>query len=403
MWVEYSRRGKIKYIVKSVVHIACGAQKENRPWVSFAWSLWRLITINNFRRDCATKATRPQGFFPRKHRMTQRINHQWRLAARPEGRIKETDYKWVEEVVPELREGQVLIRNLYLSLDPANRGWVREEGSYMAPIALGSVMPGITIGVVEESRNPNFPVGAHAQGFLGWQEYAVSDGSGLNKLQDNPAIPLTAYLGLFGGIGLTAYFGLLDITNPQPGETLVVSAAAGAVGSIVGQIGKIKGCRVVGVAGSDEKCKWIMDELGFDAAINYKTEDIRKGLKRTCPNGIDIYFDNVGGEILDAVLAMINLRARISVCGMISQYNATAPVPGPYNLINILTRRAKMEGFIVIDYLPRAHEAIPDLIKWHMEGKLKYRVDIVEGLKEAPRAVNKLFDGSNQGKLIIKL
>jgi len=335
--------------------------------------------------------------------MSQRTNHQWRLAARPVGIIKEADYQWAEEPVPELQDGQVLIRNLYLSLDPANRAWVREEGSYMAPIPLGSVMLGIAVGVVEESRNPNFQAGDNVQGFLGWQEYAVSDGAGLNKLPNNPAIPLTAYLGLFGGIGLTAYFGLLDITDPKPGETLVVSAAAGAVGSIVGQIGKIKGCRVVGIAGSDEKLKWIVDELGYDAAINYKTENIRQGLKRTCPNGIDIYFDNVGGEILDAALAMINLRARISVCGMISQYNTTAPVPGPYNLINILTKRAKMQGFIVTDYLPRAQEAIPELIKWYLEGKLKYRVDVVEGLKEAPRAVNKLFDGSNQGKLIIKV
>jgi NADPH-dependent curcumin reductase len=335
--------------------------------------------------------------------MTQRINHQWRLAARPVGFLKETDFQWTEEPVPELQDGQVLVRNLYLSLDPANRGWVREEGSYMEPIPLGSVMLGITVGVVEESRNANFQAGDNVQGFLGWQEYAVSDGAGLNKLPNNPAIPLTAYLGLLGGIGLTAYFGLLDVTDPKPGETLVVSAAAGAVGSIVGQIGKIKGCRVVGIAGSREKCEWIVDELGFDAAVNYKAEDIRQGLKRTCPNGIDIYFDNVGGEILDAALAMINLRARISICGMISQYNATAPVPGPYNLINILVRRAKMQGFIVTDYLPRAQEAIPELIKWHMEGKLKYRVDVVKGLQEAPRAVNKLFEGSNQGKLIIKL
>src|SRR5262249_29875298 len=245
------------------------------------------------------------------------------------------------------------------------------------------VMPGIAVGVVEESRNPNFQAGDNVQGFLGWQEYAVSDGAGLNKLPNNPAIPLTAYLGLFGGIGLTAYFGLLDITDPKPGETLVVSAAAGAVGSIVGQIGKIKGCHVVGIAGSDEKCNWIVEELGFDAAINYKTEKVRDGLKRTCPNGIDIYFDNVGGENLDAVLAKINLGARISACGMISQYNATEPVPGPYNLINIVPRRAKIQGFIVTDYMPRAQEGIAELIKWYTEGKLKYRVDVVEGLKEA--------------------
>jgi NADPH-dependent curcumin reductase CurA len=335
--------------------------------------------------------------------MTQRINHQWRLAARPEGMIKESDFKWAEEPVPELKDGQVLVKIRYLSLDPANRGWVREEGSYMAPIQIGSVMLGGTVGVVEESRNLDFAAGDNVQGFLGWQEYAISDGTNLNKLPNNPAIPLTAYLGLFGHIGLTAYFGLLDITRPKAGETLVVSAAAGAVGSIVGQIGKIKGCRVVGIAGSDEKCKWITEELGFDEAINYKKENIREALKKACPKGIDIYFDNVGGEILDAVLAMINQRARISICGMISQYNATAPVPGPYNLINLLTRRARMEGFIILDYMDRAQEAIPELIQWYTSGKLKYRVDIVDGLKEAPRAVNKLFEGSNQGKLIIKV
>jgi NADPH-dependent curcumin reductase CurA len=335
--------------------------------------------------------------------MAQRINHQWRLAARPEGNLKESDFRWNEEPVPELQDGQVLIRNLYLSLDPANRGWVREGGSYMAEIPLGAVMLGGTVGVVEESRDPNFQAGEHVQGLLGWQVYAISDGAGLNKLPNNPAIPLTAYQGLFGHIGLTAYFGLLDITNPKPGETLVVSAAAGAVGSIVGQIGKIKGCHVVGIAGSDEKCKWIVDELGFDDAINYKAEKVSAGLKRTCPKGIDIYFDNVGGETLGAVLAMINRHARISACGMISQYNATGPVPGPYNMINIVAQRAKIEGFIVTDYMPRAQEAMLDLIKWYSEGKLKYRVDVVEGLKEAPRALNKLFDGTNQGKLMIKI
>jgi len=317
--------------------------------------------------------------------------------------IKETDFEWAEEPVPPPTENQVLVRNLYLSLDPANRGWMREEGSYMKPIPLGSVMLGGTIGVVEESRHPNFIQGDKVQGFLGWQEYGLAEGSTLRKLPDNPNIPLTAYLGLFGVIGMTAYFGLLDITDPKPGETLVVSAAAGAVGSITGQIGKIKGCRVVGIAGSDEKCKWITEELGFDAAINYKTEKLREAFKRNCPNGIDIYFDNVGGETLDAVLARINLGARISICGMISQYNSTAPVPGPYNLINILTMRARIQGFIVLDYLPRAPEALADLSKWYQDGKLKYRVDVVEGLKNAPGAVNKLFDGTNQGKLIISI
>ncbi len=335
--------------------------------------------------------------------MTSRINHQWRLASRPVGFLKESDFKWVEEPTPDLKENQILVRSLYLSLDPANRGWTNEGGSYRDEIPLGAVMEGGAVGVVEESRNPNFTPGDNVQGMFGWQEYVVSEGKGINKLPNIPGLPLTAYLGLFGHIGLTAYFGLLDLTQPKPGETLVVSAAAGAVGSIVGQIGKLKGCRVVGIAGSDEKCKWITDELGFDAAINYKKENIREALKKACPQGIDIYFENVGGETLDAVLSMINLFARISVCGMISIYNATKPVPGPYNLINILTKRAKMQGFIVTDFLPRSQEAVADLTKWYTEGKLKYRVDVVEGLKHAPSALNKLFEGSNHGKLIIKI
>jgi NADPH-dependent curcumin reductase len=335
--------------------------------------------------------------------MTQRINHQWRLASRPVGNLTEANFTWVEEPAAEPKDGQVLVRGLYLSLDPANRGWVREGGSYRDEIPLGAVMEGGAIGIVEESRHPNFQPGDHVQGMLGWQTYAVADGRAFTKLAVNPALPLTAYLGLFGHIGLTAYFGLLDITNPKPGETLVVSTAAGAVGSLVGQIGKIKGCHVVGIAGSEEKCNWIVNELGFDAAINYKQEPVAEGLRRTCPKGIDIYFENVGGETLDAVLARINLGARISVCGMISQYNATEPVPGPYNLINILAKRAKMQGFIVSDFLPRAQEAIAALSQWYQEGKLKYRVEVVEGLRNAPTALNKLFDGSNQGKLIIQM
>lgn len=334
--------------------------------------------------------------------MSTTINHQWRLAARPVGLIKESDYKWVEEPVPALADGQLLVKTQYLSLDPANRGWVNEGGSYMAEVGLNSVMPAGGVGVVVESRNPGFAAGDSVQGMLGWQEYVVSNGQGLNKLPQM-GLPPTAFLGLFGHIGLTAYFGLLDIGQPKPGETLVVSAAAGAVGSIVGQIGKIKGCRVVGLAGSDEKCRWLVDELGFDAAINYKKEPVLASLKKHCPNGIDIYFENVGGEILDAVLALINNFARIPLCGLISMYNATERVPGPYNFSNLLTRRVRLQGFIVIDYMPRAQEGIAELSKWYMEGKLKYRVDVVEGLDQAPKAVNKLFEGSNQGKLVLKV
>jgi hypothetical protein len=331
------------------------------------------------------------------------MNRQWRLATRPVGLIKESDFAWTEEPAPTPGDGEILVRNLYLSLDPANRAWVYERESYMPPVAIGEVMRAAGVGVVEQSRNANFPVGMNIQGLLGWQDYLLSNGAGLTPLPDYPTIPLTAYLALFGHIGLTAYFGLLDVGKPQAGETLVVSAAAGAVGSLVGQIGKIKGCRVVGIAGSDEKCRWITEELGFDAAINYKTEPILSALKTHCPNGIDVYFENVGGEILDAVLSLINLRARIVVCGMISQYNATAPVPGPYNFVNIISQRARIEGFIVLDYMDRAQEAFADMGRWLAEGKLYYRADIVEGLENAPRALNMLFEGANQGKLIVKI
>lgn len=334
--------------------------------------------------------------------MTDRINHQWRLAARPEGLFKESDFTWTEEAVPELQDGQVLVHNLYLSLDPTMRGWASRD-TYLPAVPIGGVMRGGTIGVVEESRNANFKVGDHVSGLLGWQEYAVTDGKGVNALPNLPGIPLTAHFGLFGHIGMTAYFGLLDIGQPKPGETLVVSAAAGAVGSLVGQIGKIKGCHVVGIAGADDKCKWLVDELGFDAAINYKTENVAAALKKHCPNGIDIDFENVGGEIMDAVLAQINFRARIALCGLISSYNSTEPVPGPYNFANILIQRARVEGFIVMDYAPRAMECMTELGKWLMEGKIKYRVDEVDGLKYAPLAVNKLFEGTNIGKLVVKI
>jgi NADPH-dependent curcumin reductase CurA len=280
---------------------------------------------------------------------------------------------------------------------------MNEADTYLPALKLGDVMRALGIGVVEESRHPGFAKGDIVQGLLGWQQYLLSDGSGLGKLPKGLPVPLTAFFGLLGHIGLTAYFGLLDIAPPKPGETLVVSTAAGAVGSLVGQIGKIKGCRVVGLTGSEEKCRWIKDDLGFDAAINYKIESVAESLKRQCPQGIDIYFDNVGGAILEAVLNLINLKARISVCGMISQYNMDRPAPGPANLANLIIKRARMEGFLCTDYLPRAEEAFMQLVGWHMQGKLKYRVDMVEGLENAPRTLQKLFDGSNTGKLILQV
>ena len=330
-------------------------------------------------------------------------NHQWLLAARPEGRVKESDFRWNEAALPALADDEVLVRTVYLSLDPTNRVWMNAADSYLPALALGDVMRGGGLGVVEESRHAGFARGDLAQGMLGWQQYAVLHGAALVKLPKGLPIPMTAFLGLLGHIGLTAYFGLLDIGKPQAGETLVVSTAAGAVGSLVGQIGKIKGCRVVGLAGSDEKCRWIKDQLGFDAAINYKTENVQQSLERLCPEGIDVYFDNVGGATLEAVLNLINLRARIVACGMITQYNAAKPEPGPANLSVLIMKRARMEGFLCTDYMNRAEEAFTALAGWLMARKLQYRVDVVEGLENAPSALGKLFDGSNTGKLIVQV
>jgi NADPH-dependent curcumin reductase CurA len=329
-------------------------------------------------------------------------NQQWLIAARPEGLVKESDFQWRESPVPSPGEGEILVRSVYLSLDPTNRVWMNQAESYLPALAMGDVMRGVAIGVVEESRSSSFSKGDIVQGLLGWQQYSVAQEAALNKLPKGLPVPMTAFFGLLGHIGLTAYFGLLDICQPKAGETLVVSTAAGAVGSLVGQIGKIKGCHVVGLTGSDEKCAWLK-ELGFDAAINYKTEDVTESLQRDCPKGIDIYFDNVGGDILEAVLNLINLRARISVCGMISQYNADQPAPGPRNLANLISKRARMEGFLCTDYSNRAQEAFTEMIGWLMQGKLKYRVDVVDGLENAPRALKKLFDGSNNGKLIVQV
>jgi len=335
--------------------------------------------------------------------VTERSNRQWRLAARPVGAIKESDFAWHEEPVPPLRAGEALVRNLFLSLDPTCRVWISAGDSYLPPVGIGEVVRGITVGVVEESLNDALPVGTHVTGLLGWQEYAVTDGTGLRPTPQGLPIPLSFYLGLFGHIGLTAYFALLAVGQPQPGETLVVSAAAGATGSLVGQIGKIKGCRVVGIAGGAEKCRWLREELGFDAAVDYKAGALTESLRQHCPHGVDVYFENVGGAILEAVLNVINVRARIVLCGLISQYNAAAPVPGPANFGSLLVNRARLEGFIVLDYLSRAQEAFADLGRWYAEGRIKYREEIVAGLEHAPAALNKLFTGAHKGKLVVKL
>jgi len=329
-------------------------------------------------------------------------NRAWKLVARPEGPFKPENFQWTEDRLPDLAEGQVLVRQIYLSLDPASRGWANPAAGYMPPIPLGAVMRGFGLGVVEESRHPGLKPGDFVQGLLGWQTHSVSDGHAVSRVERDPRIPLAGYLAVLGHIGATAYFGLLDVGKPRSGETLVVSGAAGAVGSLVGQIGKIVGCRVVGIAGSDEKCEWLT-ELGFDATINYKREPVLSRLRRLCPAGIDVHFENVGTQTLDAALALINTRARIVLCGLISQYNDMVPPPGPRFLGNVLIRRARLEGFIVVDYEDRFPEAFGPLAQWMAEGRLRYRTDIVEGLEQAPTAVNRLFEGANIGKLLVRV
>jgi NADPH-dependent curcumin reductase CurA len=328
-------------------------------------------------------------------------NAQWRLVARPEGLFKPEDFRWAEEDTPPLGEDDVLVRTEYLSLDPTNRGWAAGD-TYLPAVPLDSVMRGLGVGRVVDSRAEGLAAGDAVSGLLGWQRYAVAPAASLTRLPD-VGLPLEAHLGLLGHIGLTAWVGLREIGQPKTGETLVVSAAAGAVGSLVGQIGKILGLRVVGIAGTDEKCRWLTEDLGFDAAVNYKKTVLRAGLRRACPGGIDVYFDNVGGSTLETVLALINRRARIVVCGLISQYNTAGPVPGPSNLGQLLVQRARMEGFIVLDHADQAGAAIADLVRWHREGRLKYRLDVVDGLEQAPAAVNRLFEGTNTGKLVVKV
>jgi hypothetical protein len=330
------------------------------------------------------------------------INHQFRLAARPIGLPKRSDWNLVEEPVRDPAEGELLIKILYISLDPAMRGWMNEGKSYIAPVAIGDVMRAGAAGRVIASKHPDFAVGDHVYGTLGVQQYAVSNGKGIQKVDVNLA-PLPVYLGTLGMPGMTAYFGLLDVGRPKQGETVVVSAAAGAVGSVAGQIAKIKGCRVIGIAGGTEKCQFVVKELGFDAAIDYKRDNVKEALKRHCPQGIDVYFDNVGGDILDAVLTQIARSARIVICGAISQYNNTGPVDGPSNYLSLLINRASMAGMIVFDYADRYREAARDMAGWMAAGKLKSREHVVRGLEMFPEALLMLFRGENFGKLMLQV
>jgi hypothetical protein len=326
------------------------------------------------------------------------------LNARPVGDIKDSDFKYQESAKPAIGNGQILARNLYLSLDPAMRGWMRDMESYIEPVKVGEVMRGGTIAEVVESKAPGYEKGDKVFGLGGWQDFVAYGPGGLpGKLPANVPLPLTNFLSVLGITGMTAYFGFLDVCEPKAGETLVVSTAAGAVGSIVCQLGKIKGCRVVGLAGADDKCAWVTGDLGADVCINYKTQDVAKELRKACPKGVDMYFDNVGGAILNTVLGMLNVGARVSICGAISQYNDVTPPPGPSNYLRLLTHRSKMQGFIVTDYMPRFPEAMQQMGQWIGQGKIKHREDVVEGLENAPKAILKLFNGSNEGKLIVHI
>jgi hypothetical protein len=331
------------------------------------------------------------------------MNKQVRLAARPVGLPKESDFRIAEEPVAAPGDGEVLVRMLYLSVDPYMRGRIRGGSSYAKPVEIGEVMVGGTVGQVEESRHPHFQPGDYVEGYLGWQTYAISEGKGLRKL-DPELAPLSTALGVLGMPGMTAYFGVTDICRPKPGETMVVSGAAGAVGSLAGQIGKILGCRVIGTAGSDEKVRWITEDLGFDAGFNYKSvRDYRAELARLCPNGIDTYFDNVGGQMTDAVLMQINTGARIALCGQISQYNAERPETGPRLLFNLVIRQARMEGFLVFQFADRYGEGLRQMAAWLKEGRLTYREQFEESIENAPKAFINMLQGGNTGKQLVRL
>ncbi len=334
--------------------------------------------------------------------MSHTVNHQFKLATRPVGNVKASDWNPTSEPVRAPNEGEVVIQVLYLSLDPAMRGWMTDKPSYIPPVGIGEVMRALAVGKVTASKNPKFAVGEHVTGLLGVQNYAYSDGKGLTKV-DPKLAPLPVYLGTLGMPGMTGYFGLLEVGQPKAGDTVVVSGAAGAVGSVVGQIAKIKGARVVGIAGGADKCRYLVEELGFDAAIDYKTENVAEVLKTHCPKGVDVYFDNVGGDILDAVLTRLARGARIVICGAISQYNNTTPVKGPANYLALLVQRATMTGIVVSDYYDRAAEAAMVMGGWIASGKLKTREDIVDGLDNFPKAFDMLFSGANNGKLVLKV
>jgi NADPH-dependent curcumin reductase CurA len=331
------------------------------------------------------------------------VNAQCRLAARPVGLPQASDWSLVEEPAPEPGEGEFRVQVEHLSLDPAMRSWMNAGRSYVPAVEIGEVMRAAGIGRVIDSNHPDYEVGEHLYGVFGVQRYAVSDGAGVTRV-DTTLAPAPVHLGVLGVSGLTAYFGLLDVGKPEPGQTVVVSGAAGSVGSIVGQIARIRGCRAIGIAGGAEKCRWLVDELRFDAAIDYKAGDLRSKLKDSAPDGVDVFFDNVGGEVLEQVLRRLARGARVVISGAVSQYNATEPPPGPSNYMQLLVARASMTGFVIFDYADRFGEGAAQLAAWLRSGELRSREDVVEGdIEDFPEVLLRLFRGENTGKLVLAL
>jgi hypothetical protein len=328
------------------------------------------------------------------------VNRKFTLRARPVGLPKRTDFEFVREPLGEPAPGEVAVENLFLSLDPAMRGWMNEGRSYVPPVALGETMRAVGVGRVIASADESFRPGDHVSGVLGVQAFARVPGAMLTKVDPNDA-PLPVYLSALGMPGMTAYFGLLKVGALRSGETVVISAATGAVGQVAGQIAKINGCRAIAIAGGPQKCRYAVDELGYDGAIDYKSESVPAGLAKHCPQGIDLYFDNVGGDILDACLAQLARGARVVICGAISQYNTTTGIKGPANYLSLLVNRARMEGFVVLDFAAGFAEAARKIAGWMRAGTLKSREDIVSGLETFPEALLKLYSGENIGKLVL--
>lgn len=333
-------------------------------------------------------------------------NRQWLLKSRPVGEVGPQHFELVHSPMPQpdLAAGQVLLKTLMLGFDPAMRGWIEDVPSYLPPVAIGEPMRASGVAQVVQSENAALPVGTLVQGLTNWQEYSVGDPAGFIPPTPLPAgTPPNLALSIFGSTSLTAYFGLLEVGQPQPGETVLVSGAAGATGSVVAQIARLKGCRVVGIAGGEEKCEWLRSACKIDAVIDYKKENLQRRIAQLCPNGVDVFFDNVGGQTLEVAISQMANFGRIALCGAIASYNDASPKPGPHNMMLLVTRRLRMQGFIVLDYMGRFNEAIEALTQWVMAGEIAWREDIQEGFENIPTTLQRLFTGSNVGKQLLKL